>query len=98
MHYPPETSTIMLIPRILATIQQSPNREQTQAQFLQFHHRTVNEDAKLAHKFLGEKFAGQISVLHSLILRAMNPDGISNFLTMEGFQNLIALIGINRTY
>lgn len=95
MHYPPETSTIMIIPRILATIQQSPNREETQMQFLQFCHRSVNEDSRIAHKFLGEKFASQISILHNLLLQAMNPDGVSHFLTQEGFQSLIALIGIS---
>ncbi|KAI4457651.1 set and mynd domain-containing protein 5 [Holotrichia oblita] len=95
MHYPPETSTIMIIPRILATIQQAVNPEEAQAQFLEFCHRTVNEDSKIAHKFLGEKFVDQISTLHNLLVKAMKPDGISHFLTQEGFQTLIALIGTN---
>lgn len=94
MHYPPETSTIMIIPRILATIQQAVNPEEAQAQFLQFCHRTVNDDSKIAHKFLGDKFVDQISTLHNLLVQAMNPDRISHFLTQEGFQTLIALIGI----
>ncbi|GJQ69057.1 hypothetical protein Trydic_g6221 [Trypoxylus dichotomus] len=95
MHYPPETSSIMIIPRILATIQQSSNREHTQAQFLQFCHRTVNEDTKIAHKLLRGKFADQVVILHNLLVQAMNPEGISHFLTQEGFQSLIALIGTN---
>lgn len=85
----------MLIPRILATIQQASNREEMQLQFLQFTHRTINEDSELAHKLLGKKFADQLSLLHNLLLQAIPHEGIEQFLTMEGFQNLLALIGTN---
>ncbi|CAH1173460.1 unnamed protein product [Phaedon cochleariae] len=95
LHYPPETSTIFLVVRLLARILQAPNREAAIAQTLQFCHHTVNEDADLAHKLLGEKFAGQLSLLHNLLVAAVPHEGIEQFLTFEGFQSLLALIGTN---
>lgn len=85
----------MLIPRLLATIQQSPNPEETRLKILQFSHRTLNEDSELVHKMLGEKFAGQLSMLHTLLLQAMSHHGVEDLLTVEGFQMLLAIIGTN---
>ncbi|KAJ8921624.1 hypothetical protein NQ315_010533 [Exocentrus adspersus] len=95
VHYPPETSSIMLIVRLLARIIQSSNQDTAIEETLQFCHRTVNEDAELAHNLLGEKFASQISLLHSLVVAAMPHDCIQQFLTPAGFQSLLALIGTN---
>lgn len=95
VHYPPETSTIMLIPRILATIAQSPNREETLSKVMHFCHRTTNEDAELAHKFLGEKFADQLSNLYDLTVKAASFEGLEQFLTPEGFQTFLAIIATN---
>ncbi|CAG9859514.1 unnamed protein product [Phyllotreta striolata] len=95
IHFPPETNSIMLIVRLLARILKSPNKEAAVAQTLQFCHRTVNEDADLAHKLLGEKFAGQITLLHNLLVAALPHEGIERFLTYEGFLSLLALIGTN---
>ncbi|KAJ8934380.1 hypothetical protein NQ314_013421 [Rhamnusium bicolor] len=95
VHYPPETSSIMLIVRLLARIIQAPNQDAAIEQTLQFCHRTVNEDAELAHNLLGEKFANQISLLHNLLMTAIPHDGIEQFLTPAGFQGLLALIGTN---
>lgn len=93
VHYPPETSSITLIVRLLARIIQSSNRDAAIEQTLQFCHRTVNEDEELAHNLLGEKFTSQISLLHSLLVAAVPHDGIEQFLTPAGFQGLLALIG-----
>lgn len=95
MHFPPETSSVMLIARLLALMHQSNNHEEIQAQILQFCHRTVNEDCELTHKLLGEKFADQIVLLHELLLKAVPHDGVEHFLTLDGFQSLLALIGTN---
>ncbi|XP_072390243.1 protein-lysine N-trimethyltransferase SMYD5 [Diabrotica undecimpunctata] len=95
VHYPPETNSIMLIVRLLARIRQAPNRDAAIAQTLQFCHRTINEDADLAHKLLGDKFADQLSLLHSSLVAAIPNDGIEQFLTYEGFLSMLALIGTN---
>lgn len=94
-HYPPETNSVMLIVRLLARIIQANDKDMAIQQTLQFCHRTVNEDADLAHKLLGEKYAGQISVLYDLLLAALPHDGIEQFLTPTGFQSLLAMIGTN---
>lgn len=95
MHYPPETNSIMLIVRLLARILQSPDKELAVSQTLQFCHRTVNEDADLAHKMLGEKFTEQLTLLHGLLQPTIPHDGIQQFLTLNGFQSLLALIGMD---
>lgn len=97
LHYPPETSSIMLIIRLLARILQAPDKASAVAQMLQFCHRTVNEDADLVHKLLGDKFANQFSSLHSLLQPTLPHSGIEQFLTVEGFQSLLALIGMLNT-
>lgn len=85
----------MLIPRILATIAQSPNREAILRKFLQFCHRSVNEETELAHKFLGEKFANKLSKLYEILAKAVSFEGVEGLVTPEGFQSLLALIGTN---
>lgn len=85
----------MIIPRILATIQQAPNKEEMLAHFLQFCHRTVNENTNLAHKMMGEKFVSQISLLHHLLVQAVPNAGIEQLLSLQGFHSLLAMIGTN---
>lgn len=97
VHYPPETNSINLILRLLARIQQAPDKELAVSQALEFCHRTVNEDADLAHKLLGEKFADQLTLLHTLLQPTIPHDGIEQFLTLKGFQSLLALIGEDYT-
>lgn len=78
----------------MAQIHQSSDKEAAVSRILQFCHRTVNEDADLAHKLLGDQFAHQLTILHALLQPAVPHDGVEQFLTVEGFQSLLALIGI----
>ncbi|KAM3958451.1 SET and MYND domain containing, class 5 [Aphomia sociella] len=95
MHYPPETTSIMLLARILAYIQQSPDPPAAASKIKQFCHRTVNEDAELVHKLLGEQFTDQLNTLRELTANVINGDHIQEFLTPDGFCSLMALIGTN---
>nr|AEE61677.1 unknown [Dendroctonus ponderosae] len=95
IHYPPETSSIFLMVRLLAKIIQAPNTEEAIETTLSFCHRSVNEDAELAHKFLGKKFSHQVNLLRELIANALPNPKVQQFLTQEGFQSLVALIGTN---
>lgn len=95
VHYPPESTSIMLLVRILTLIQQSPNRGETLGIFTSFCHRMVNEDAELAHKLIGEQFVGQIDLILSILKQSINHEGIEQWLTPDGFRSLIALIGTN---
>lgn len=95
IHYPPETSNIMLVVRILMLIQQSSNKDEITLKFTNFCHRMVNEDADLAHKLVGEQFVGQIDLLLTILKQVVNPDGIEQWITPDGFRTLLALIGTN---
>jgi hypothetical protein len=64
MHYPPETSTIMLVCRIFAMILQSSNQPEILSILNDFQDITTNEDLMIFHKMLGENFSSQLSKLH----------------------------------
>ncbi|CAK1585580.1 unnamed protein product [Parnassius mnemosyne] len=76
MHYPPETTSVMLLVRILAFIEQSSNPSAAAATVKQFCHRTVNEDAELVHKLLGEQFTEQLNTLRELTANVINGDHV----------------------
>ncbi|KAJ8723213.1 hypothetical protein PYW08_003125 [Mythimna loreyi] len=95
MHYPPETTSIMLLVRILAYIQQSSEPSAAVARVKQFCHRTENEDAELVHKLLGEQFTHQMNTLREMTSHVVNGDHVQEFLTPEGFCTLMALVGTN---
>lgn len=96
IHYPPETTTIMLILRIFAMLksQAVPNLME---KLNEFSSRSINEDISLCHKMLGDKFQDQISDLHKMILQVFQDDEVTlgRFLSYDGFVSLIALIGTN---
>ncbi|KAJ9600259.1 hypothetical protein L9F63_009435 [Diploptera punctata] len=95
MHYPPETASIMLLARIFATVEQSEDPAAIIQLFMQFCHQTVNEEEEIAHKMLGEQFTGQLQLLRELMTQALYSDTVQQWLTPEGFQSLIALVGTN---
>lgn len=97
MHYPPETCTIKIVLKIFAMIKQSPNPKETAQRFLNFACCPVNSDGKIHHKILGEEFVFQIGQLREFMLKIFpeNDEDLKSFLTVEGFQNLFAMIGMN---
>jgi len=95
MHYPPETSCIMLIARMLSTVRQAEDKEGAYGLFMQFCHRTVNEEEEIAHKLLGEQFTDQLETLRQLMSNALYAPEVHQWLTPEGFRSLIALVGTN---
>ncbi|XP_050420382.1 histone-lysine N-trimethyltransferase SMYD5 [Adelges cooleyi] len=95
MHYPPESHNIMLLCRLLATIELSPSPQQANEIISNFCHRTENENERLVHKMLGEKFAEQIEQLRYGVLKSLSVRETSHWLTPNGFKSLLALIGTN---
>lgn len=96
IHYPPETSTVMLIVRIFAMLKSNsvPNLME---KLNEFSCRSINQDISLCHKMLGEKFQDQISDLHRTILQVFKDDEstLGKYLSYDGFVALLALIGTN---
>ncbi len=71
MHYPPETASIMLLARILATFIQRKDREELKNQLMLLCHHTVNEEDEIAHKILGQEFEIQLEMLRDLTIKAL---------------------------
>ncbi|KAI1238044.1 hypothetical protein IHE44_0012752 [Lamprotornis superbus] len=98
MHYPPETSSIMLMARMVATIkqvQQAKDKEWWIKAFSQFCSKTANEEEEIVHKLLGDKFKGQLELLRLLFTEALYDEYLSRWFTPEGFRSLFALVGTN---
>lgn len=97
MHYPPETSSIMLVIKIIGMFKQTSDAVELRSQFNQFLCQTKNLDLMIFHKMLGENFMQQIEQLYELICVAFDPasDERLNWITFSGFQSLLALIGTN---
>ncbi|XP_026581509.1 SET and MYND domain-containing protein 5-like, partial [Pseudonaja textilis] len=56
IHYPPETASIMLMARMVATVKQAKDKEWWIKLFSQFCNKTANEEEEIIHKLLGDKF------------------------------------------
>jgi SET and MYND domain-containing protein 5 len=96
IHYPPETSTIMLIVRIFAILKSKsvPNLAE---RLSEFSNRAINEDLNLLHKMLGETFSEQTADLLNEFHNIFGDDDtdLGRFLTRDGFLSLLAIIGTN---
>ncbi|XP_033214772.1 SET and MYND domain-containing protein 5 [Belonocnema kinseyi] len=95
LHYPPETATIMLVAKMVALVNQSPDGKSVKSAFSQFCHRTTNETQEIAHKLLGEKFIEQIDLLRETTKNVLNVESVEDWFTPDGFKSLLALIGVN---
>lgn len=95
MHYPPETTSIMLIAKMIASIKQAKSKEEILASFNQFCHVPQNEERELSHKLLGKQFEGQYEALQPLLLNALHEESVAQWFTPGGLRSLFALIGMN---
>ncbi|XP_061109096.1 histone-lysine N-trimethyltransferase SMYD5 isoform X3 [Conger conger] len=95
MHFPPETSSIMLMSRMVSTVKQAKDKGHWLKLFSQFCSRTANEEEEIAHKLLGEKFQGQLALLRNLFTMALYDDHLSQWFTPQGFLSLFSLVGTN---
>uniref|UniRef100_A0AAR2J219 Protein-lysine N-trimethyltransferase SMYD5 n=1 Tax=Pygocentrus nattereri TaxID=42514 RepID=A0AAR2J219_PYGNA len=77
VHYPPETSSIMLMARMVAVVKQAQDKGRWQRLFSHFCSRAANEQEEIAHKLLGEKFQGQLALLRNLLTTALYDDYLS---------------------
>ncbi|XP_067103660.1 histone-lysine N-trimethyltransferase SMYD5 [Osmerus mordax] len=95
MHYPPETSSIMLMAKMVATVKQAQDKGRWQQLFSQFCSRAANEEEEIAHKLLGDKFKGQLALLQKLFTAALYDAHLNRWFTPEGFLSLFSLVGTN---
>ena len=100
IHYPPETASIQLIARLLATLVQAETTEMRDSlahKYQSFCHTATSDRENICLKILGEKFVEPLERLRiaTLQLFATKPDHIDWFLTPDGFISLFALVGRN---
>ena len=77
MHYPPETASIMLLIRILASIIQSKEQDNLKFQLMKLCHHTTNDEDMIAHKLLGKEFENQLEQLRELTIKALDTSQIT---------------------
>jgi hypothetical protein len=95
-HHPPESASITLLLRLLASIAQDEHPEDRMQKFLSLTHSVVNTDADVAHKLLGERFASQLEQLRQATAALFSScAAVQPLLSPEGFSSLFALIGRN---
>ncbi|XP_039257819.2 protein-lysine N-trimethyltransferase SMYD5-like [Styela clava] len=96
IHYPPESASIMLVARMIAIVKQSENKVKTIKQMMNFCHQSENENDKIVHKLLGDKFIDQIENLRSQLKDFLYDDSIRDWFSEKGFRSLLALLGTNQ--
>lgn len=69
IHYPPETTTIALLIRLLGMYIQSSNKNAILEPLKDFQSKVVNEDLMIAHKMLGPNFEIQLAELYPLFYK-----------------------------
>ncbi|XP_037812103.1 SET and MYND domain-containing protein 5 [Lucilia sericata] len=95
MHYPPETGTIMLLVRLMAMYQQSPNKAEFLETLQSFQSLIVNKEQQIYHKMLGENFEIQMEQLYAAFCEAFQGEEFAVFTTPEAFKTLMGLVGTN---
>ncbi|XP_075221518.1 SET and MYND domain containing, class 5 isoform X2 [Lycorma delicatula] len=96
IHYPPESTTIMLLARIVALVEQADDKQSVLNTFSEFCHGTLSQDENVAAQQLMGLYRNQIELLRSVFARAVpNSDVSQQWFTLEGFSSLWALVGAN---
>ncbi|XP_076469749.1 protein-lysine N-trimethyltransferase SMYD5-like [Babylonia areolata] len=98
IHYPPETSNVMILLKMSAVVIQSADRDAVLQKFSQFAHTAVNENEDIVHKMLGPQFKTQMEVLQKAVKEAkdyLGDDTFEKWETPEGFVEAMAMLGTN---
>lgn len=76
IHYPPETTTILLIVKLVAMYKQTDKKEELFNAIQDFHHEFINENLMIAHKMLGENHQTDLNNLFTLFSNSFDFTGI----------------------
>ena len=68
----------MLLARIIATVRQAEDKRGAIGLFMEFCHRTVNQDEEIAHKLLGKEFQNQLEKLRELMEKALGGSDVEH--------------------
>ncbi|XP_037947931.1 SET and MYND domain-containing protein 5 [Teleopsis dalmanni] len=95
MHYPPETSSIMLLVRLMAMYSQSKNKQEFMDQLKSFQSDIINRSENIYHKMLGESYEKQMEQLFMSFCNAFKSEEFSEFTTPDSFKALLGLVATN---
>ena len=95
IHYPPETTTILLIVKLLAMYKQTEHKKELLDSVQDFYHDVVNENLMISHKMLGANYQSDLNRLYELYSKVFDFTGMEVFLSADTFKRLFALIGEN---
>ena len=98
MHYPPETSSVMLLVRLAAMVHQSEaaaQKDELLGRLAHFCHATSAEAQQLSLKLMGDRFESQVAVLLQLFRAAIFDEKLESWYSPAGFRSLLALVGRN---
>lgn len=96
MHYPPETTSLMLILRIFAIYKQTSNKAEFLAILNDFQQVSRNDELGTCHKLLGDEFHAKLEELYKATFAVFGNDtDLQHWLTPDGFKTLFVLIGTN---
>lgn len=76
MHYPPETTTIRLIVKLLTTYKQSDKKAEILNAIQDFHHELINEDLMISHKMQGENHQRDLANLYETYSKSFDFTGM----------------------
>lgn len=96
IHLPPETACISIIVRILAQYKQAKNKDQFSSILNGFCRKATNELRQISHKLLGSQFADHLLVLREKVATLIGDPGMAGWLNVDGFTQLLALLGTNQ--
>lgn len=76
IHYPPETTTILLIVKLIAMYKQTDQKQELFDAIQDFHHEFINENLMIAHKMLGENHQADLNNLFALFSNSFDFAGM----------------------
>lgn len=90
IHYPPETTTILLIVKLVAMYKQTDKKEELFNAIQNFHHEFINENLMIAHKMLGENHQTDLNKLFTLFSNSFDFTDIEMVIIYQHKQSMNA--------
>jgi len=93
IHYPPETTTINIIIKIIALYQQADDKQKVISTLNGFCNKSKNDYSSISHHLLGDQFSENIEMLRTGLIKVF---GMNHFLTEDNFTKMLAMLGTNQ--
>ncbi|XP_014241295.1 SET and MYND domain-containing protein 5 [Cimex lectularius] len=95
IHYPPETTSIMLLLKIIGMVEQAEGNEELMNRFLNFSHGSSDEREGMLLKLFGPENSEKLKILHTQLTQSLSVRHAGSLVSEEGMKSLFALIGRN---